>query len=1727
MLFMLWPGGAAVADSDTISVTTEQGLIDTVANAVYAGYTISIDEDISLTSGNLSIGQNITLTSSVGKTLDALANSITIPAGQTVTINGDLEVTGSGTSVIEVAGTGSFTLDGSAAVRQTGSSSSGAIKNNGGTITINGGTVESSHTGINNDNSAGTVTVTSGTVTGTTNAINSYGTLNVSGGTIGSTTNVQNGIRVMDGTTTISNGNINANYYAVSVGTGSTANISISGGIFNASHALSCSKTTTLTGGTFNGKVTTNGNGIIHIDRSSGDDITLSASGVSYSDSGQLRSFLTSLPAVPITATQGQASTVSLTGTYNGVTFAVDDSTDAKLGATANGSGSTATVNMTPTESGSYKLVLTAAGTGSASGQTFKLTLPVTVTAASLTPLAAPTGLVWDTTTPGKAKWNAVTAAASYSVQLYKGGTAQGSAASVASDTLEHDFTADITTTGTYTFKVIAVGNGTTNSDSPESAASPGYSYTTAPAGTTGNPVWSYRSPLPSSSRIINMKVLDGKFWAVGENGTLLRSEEGVNWEKINIGNPANLLRLEGITYGDGTYMLVGRLDEYASAIYTSTDGTTWTEKAAIPHNLRDVAFGDGKFVAVGRPGKIMVSDDNGASWQTIVPVYPDKKSYYLQSITYADDKFVAVGMGSDTGQDRGGIMTSADGVNWEFPYTDANNYIRDVAYGGGNFVAVGGKDSGPPFICTSPNGTIWSPQDASALTFSSLYAVKYAGGKFVAVGRTHSGYSAYAATSPNGSAWSDNTASGLPGFNTLASNGTSWVATNGMGNIYRSSDGPTSWNYMTKGSTNTLNDVAYNGSDLYVAVGEAGTIQTSGDGVTWTIQTSGTTQNLNKVDFMGGQFIAVGKNGTILTSSDGASWTARTSGTNLELYGIAFDGSGKYVVVGGDYNWSVVILTSVDAKTWNIITPSNINVSLSTVAFGDGVFITLTRNGAAFTSVDGATWAPAGSFSGYPRDLIYAGGKFAAVGGSGAIYLSDDQDSSWTIVKSDFDQYNRSIAYGGGNFIAVGDLGNIIASADGGTTWYRQPSGLEQNPHSYENDFYTDLKGVTAGNNCFMAVGASGLVLKSDMAAVSNEADAHDVAIAKSVLYFDKLKHNADNDGGQISRGMNLMTALSAPTDVPPGSGALTVDISWHSSKPTVISNNGNVTRPTFEQGDQVVYLTATFTKGAAVDTKTFIVRVVANEYVAPLTDAQRVAAAKAALGDGTVTVPAGADQAAKTAAVQSYVNGLLAAVPDAEGVAAMVTYNSGTGEYDVALSKGVASDSRSIDILIIETADPDYIIVSKALTEVENATYGSISQGAATSEAAIKAAIRAIAIAALSNNSVTVTVNTVSYSQPVAGTAANPSGTNGSYTFTVTVSKGAVSLTTAQKTVAISATAYTSPGSSGGGSSSSTPSGTLVTSSGSNVSHSGVALSFPAGAVESDVWVQVREAALTSGMSLPADSQLISKVLDIVKDKSGNFAKPVTVTMSFNRSQIDPDKYDIKICYFDEEKGQWVELDNIEVDMGNGKVSGQVKHFTKFAVFATPKAVEKEEVPTPEPQLEFKLPGDIAGHWAQDSIVKLIQNGVINGYTNGSFQPEKEVSRAEFTVMLVKALKLESKQGTVFKDTAGHWAKDSIATASAHGIISGYDQNSFGPDNRMTREQAAVIIARAAKLKAGGQVLSFNDAKQVSPWALSGVTAVVGNSYMSGYPDNSFRPQGFTSRAEAAVIIAQLLKM
>nr|WP_320024146.1 putative Ig domain-containing protein [uncultured Acetobacterium sp.] len=189
-------------------------------------------------------------------------------------------------------------------------------------------------------------------------------------------------------------------------------------------------------------------------------------------------------------------------------------------------------------------------------------------------------------------------------------------------------------------------------------------------------------------------------------------------------------------------------------------------------------------------------------------------------------------------------------------------------------------------------------------------------------------------------------------------------------------------------------------------------------------------------------------------------------------------------------------------------------------------------------------------------------------------------------------------------------------------------------------------------------------------------------------------------------------------------------------------------------------------------------------------ITNAQAVAAAKAAIVDGSVDVSFGATQADKTAAVETYVKGMIDKIADAAGVTATVTHDSGN-QYNVALSKGSASDSKSISMTVNEVADPDIATVATAFSAVDGASYKNMTPAEAISEEVVANAVKTTAETAVNNNSVTVIVTKVwpGYVLPTASDADNPNGTNGRYGFKVTVSKGSQSLYTGWKYIDITA--------------------------------------------------------------------------------------------------------------------------------------------------------------------------------------------------------------------------------------------------------------------------------------------------------------------------------------------------
>lgn len=304
-----------------------------------------------------------------------------------------------------------------------------------------------------------------------------------------------------------------------------------------------------------------------------------------------------------------------------------------------------------------------------------------------------------------------------------------------------------------------------------------------------------------------------------------------------------------------------------------------------------------------------------------------------------------------------------------------------------------------------------------------------------------------------------------------------------------------------------------------------------------------------------------------------------------------------------------------------------------------------------------------------------------------------------------------------------------------------------------------------------------------------------------------------------------------------------------------------------------------------------------------------------------------------------------------------------------------------------------------------------------------------------------------------------------------------------------------------------------------------------FPAHVMSKDFNVTYEIVPNVSELSLKETEKLISKVFEFTKDVSGNFLKDVTIILPFDKDSVDTAKYGVFICYYNESAKEWVKLKKQNIYYSAGRVSGDIEHFTKFAVLA----IEKEQSPTIKQETGLTdvatniattvAATDIAGHWAKADIDRLVNMGAITGYPDNTFRPENPITRAEFATVLVKALDLPQTSGKTFDDTAGHWASSDISTTVAYGIVIGYDEFTFGPDDQITREEIAAMVIRGKNLPAAAAANDFIDSYNISPWAESVVAAASANGIIGGYPDNSFSPLSNATKAEAATMIARAL--
>ena len=168
-----------------------------------------------------------------------------------------------------------------------------------------------------------------------------------------------------------------------------------------------------------------------------------------------------------------------------------------------------------------------------------------------------------------------------------------------------------------------------------------------------------------------------------------------------------------------------------------------------------------------------------------------------------------------------------------------------------------------------------------------------------------------------------------------------------------------------------------------------------------------------------------------------------------------------------------------------------------------------------------------------------------------------------------------------------------------------------------------------------------------------------------------------------------------------------------------------------------------------------------------------------------------------------------------------------------------------------------------------------------------------------------------------------------------------------------------------------------------------------------------------------------------------------------------------------------------------------------------------------------------DTRGHWAESFIDRAVQYGFVQGYPDGTFAPDKSVTRAEFTTMINKALKNTATATITFKDVPySEWYYQDVAKALAATYVAGYEDNTFKPNSPITRQEAAVIISRIIPTYgSSGNLNAFPDRSSIADWAYTAFQKVNGKKYMGAYDDGNLYPLARLTRAQTAKIICDIL--
>ncbi len=379
------------------------------------------------------------------------------------------------------------------------------------------------------------------------------------------------------------------------------------------------------------------------------------------------------------------------------------------------------------------------------------------------------------------------------------------------------------------------------------------------------------------------------KFVAVGDGGVYSTSTDGLTWTKVQsttVINGAGILW--DIEYINGLFVV----SEYSNAApngpgryYTSPNGTTWTARNySLDEQPTRLAIMNNTLYALGAG---MMSSSTGTAWNPVFAGYNATVSLgsqyrNIKDVAYLNNLFVAVGT-------YGTILTSTDGATWGGRVSNTTQDLYALTYGNGKYVAVGRA------ITTSSDGITWSVAEASAPNV--LESVAFGNNMFVAVGTNGTNGVVY--TSADGSSWIPQTVGLIQDLKGVAFNNGIFTAVGEYSGIYTSADGAV-WTKRNEITANVpyLYSAAF-GNGAMVTVGDDKNVYTSSGSVHWTQRMAVyQSSDLFSVAFGNNTFAAIGGSDQVFSSHDGRTWNTNPVESITLLQGIAF-GNNSFVAVG------------------------------------------------------------------------------------------------------------------------------------------------------------------------------------------------------------------------------------------------------------------------------------------------------------------------------------------------------------------------------------------------------------------------------------------------------------------------------------------------------------------------------------------------------------------------------------------------------------------------------------------------------------------------------------------------------------------------------------------------------------------------------------------------------------------------------------------------------------